>query len=400
MTTRHGRPSHVRPRPPSTGRPAPVKARPRAPTPDRLSSRRRVERSRRPWLPLRLLFVAAIAGLAIGVLFVASGGVGRVAASVGSTLAGFVDDITATPVPSEVVPELADAPVIQAPDEPYTNVPTIDLVGTIPEDAAGKDGNRIRIYLAIGDQDPGIMTELPVGDSVRFVVPGVTLVEGLNAFSATIVSKAGESDESPVVNYVLDTTKPRIVVSSPKDGGVVNAKSVSIKGDTQGRSQVRVFNATSKLTVAGAAGQDGKFSIAMPIVAGQNDISVTAIDPAGNVNQAVLSVLKGSGTLVASLSASAYQIKLSKLPERVRLSVSVIDPDGRPLEGAKVTFSLAAPDVPAVTSKTIQTGGDGTATWSTTIPKGATTGQVHATAIVKTTDYGQTTDTTVINIAK
>ena len=33
----------------------------------------------------------------------------------------------------------------------------------------------------------------------------------------------------------------------------------------------------------------------------------------------------------------------SRLPERVTLSVAVTDPDGRPLEGARVTFTLAAP---------------------------------------------------------
>ena len=53
-----------------------------------------------------------------------------------------------------------------------------------------------------------------------------------------------------------------------------------------------------------------------------------------------MSVLKGSGKLEATLSASAYTIKVSKLPERVTLSVAVTDPDGRPLEGARVTFTL------------------------------------------------------------
>jgi hypothetical protein len=135
-------------------------------------------------------------------------------------------------------------------------------------------------------------------------------------------------------------------------------------------------------------------------VAGQNDIGVTVIDPAGNVGHLVMHLLKGSGKLEAALSASAYTIKVSRLPERVTLSVAVTDPDGRPLEGARVTFTLAAPGVPAVTSKRISTAGDGSASWSTTIPKGATKGQVSCTVIVQTTRFGETTDRTVINIAK
>jgi Bacterial Ig domain len=400
MTTRHGRPSQVRPRPPSTGRPAPAKSRTRAPAPGRLAAHRRVETTRRLALPFRLLFVAAIVGLGAGVLFVASGGIGRVAEGLGATLAGFVDDLTATPVPSVLPPSLAGAPVIEKPDEPYTNQPTVDLVGTIPEEATGQLGNRIRLYVAIGEQDPGVVTEIPVGQTIRFVIPEVTLVEGSNAFSATIVSDAGESEPSPVVTYVFDPTIPRIVVSSPRNGAVVNAKSVSIEGETQPRSEVRIWNATSNLTVNGAADENGKFAISLPIVAGQNDIGVTVIDPAGNANHAVIAVLKGSGKLVAALSASAYTIKLSRLPERVTLTVSVTDPDGRPLEGARVTFSLAVPGVPAVTSKTIKSAGDGSASWSTTIPRGATKGQVSATVIVKTSRYGETTDRTVINLAK
>ena len=400
MTTRNGRPSQVRPRPPSTGRPAPAQVRARAPAPSRLAAHRRVETTRRLALPFRLLFVAAVVGLGAGVLFAATGGVGRVADALGSTLTGFVLDITATPVPSQVPSSLADSPLIEKPDEPYTNEQTIDLVGTIPEEATGIEGNRLRLYVALGEQDPGIVTEMPVGRSVRFVVPGITLAEGSNAFTATIVSDDGESEPSPVVTYVFDATNPRIVITSPGNGAVVNAKTASIEGETQPRSEVRVWNATSNLTVAGAADENGKFAIALPIVAGQNDIGVSVTDPAGNVGHLVMAVTKGSGKLAASLSASAYTIKISKLPERIQLTVAVTDPDGKPLEGARVTFALAVPGVPAVTSKAIQTAGDGTATWSTTIPKGATTGQISATVIVKTTRYGETTDRTVITLAK
>jgi hypothetical protein len=399
MTTRNGRPSQVRPRPPSTGRPAPAKARTRAPSANRLAAHRRVETTRGLALPFRLLFVAAVVGLGAGVLFAATGGIGRVADVLGSTLTGFVSDITSTPVPSELPPSLAGAPFLEKPDEPYTNEAKVDLVGTIPEEAAGVDGDRIRIYVKIGDGEPGVVTEVPVGNTVRFVVPEVTLAEGANAFTATIVSDAGESDPSPVVTYVYDATIPRIVLSL-HDQDVVNAKTATIKGETQARSRVGVFNSTSKQTVNGAADENGKFAINMPLIAGSNNIVLTVVDPAGNVNHAIINLLKGSGKLEASLVASAYTIKLSKLPERVRLSATVTDPDGRPLENARLTFTLAAPGVPAVTSKRILTAGDGSASWSTTIPRGATAGQVSCTVIVQTAKYGQTTDRTVINLAK
>ena len=46
--------------------------------------------------------MAAVVSLCAGVLFAATGGVGKVADVLGSTLTGFVDDITSTPVPSVI----------------------------------------------------------------------------------------------------------------------------------------------------------------------------------------------------------------------------------------------------------------------------------------------------------
>jgi hypothetical protein len=231
-------------------------------------------------------------------------------------------------------------------------------------------------------------------------VPGITLVEGVNAFTATIVGPGGESEPSPVVTYVYDVTKPRISLTSPANGAVINAESVQLVGQTQPRSQMRVRNATTNAIVTGEADASGNFSLALAIGTGTNDIGITAMDPAGNENHLVLAVRHGSGVLSASLSGSASQVKLSSLPARTELTVVVSDPDGRPLEGARVTFTLTVPNVSVITSSTMETGGDGTATWSTSIPKGAKTGLVSATVIVQTTQYGETTNRTVMTIVK
>src|SRR5690242_21790074 len=122
MTARRSaRPPQVRPRAPSTGRPAPTSTRSRAPSPTRLAGHKRVERGPGIALPFRLLMAVAVVALGVGVLLVASGGLGRVVASIGTTFSGFVTDLTSTPVPSASEPTVADAPVIQPPAEPYTN---------------------------------------------------------------------------------------------------------------------------------------------------------------------------------------------------------------------------------------------------------------------------------------
>ena len=400
MTTRRGgRPPQVRPRPPSNGRPAPIKARPVAPTPSRLAAHRRVERGPGIALPFQLLMGAAVVALGIGVLIFANGGLGTIAGAVGSTFNGFVTDLTRTPAPSAPEPVAADAPSLELPDEPYTNQPTVDLVGTVPAAIAGQADTRIRIYLAIGKGDPGVAIEVPVGSSQHFLVPGMSLSPGANTFTATIVGATDlESDASPAVTYILDKTKPKITITAPKANATINGKSVQVVGKTQGRSAISIRNQTTNSTVTGAADSKGAFSIAIPIGTASNKILVTVTDPAGNVNAATVTVRRGTGKLTANLAASYYQVKRSLLPESVRLTVTVTDPDGRALQGAKVTFTLAVPGVPAITSSTMTTSSTGRATFTTTIPKGATAGQVSVTAIIQTVDLGDITDRTVITI--
>ena len=159
-------------------------------------------------------------------------------------------------------------------------------------------------------------------------------------------------------------------------------------------------NLTTNATVTGASDDKGGFNLVLPIGTGVNQIAVGAVDPAGNAGSVNLAVRRGTGQLRASLTASFYQVRLGKLPEPVTLSVSVTDPDGRPLQGASITFTLAVPSVPAIASSVLTTAADGTATFTTTIPKGATTGQCSVTVIVQTKPFGDTTDRSVITIAK
>src|SRR5512138_3522007 len=187
MTTRRGsRPPQVRPRAPSTGRPTPSPARSRAPAPGRLAQHRKVERGPGIALPFRLLMGLAVIALGGAVLIAASGGFGKVAAAIGTTFDGFVTNLTRTPAPSPTELVAADAPSLEAPDEPYTNQASIDLVGTIPRAVVGAEDTRIRIYVAIGKGDPGIVREIPVGTTSGFTAAAVALSPGANAFTATI----------------------------------------------------------------------------------------------------------------------------------------------------------------------------------------------------------------------
>ncbi|HZC32273.1 MAG TPA: hypothetical protein VE640_03185 [Candidatus Bathyarchaeia archaeon] len=403
MTTRRsGRPSQVRPRPPSTGRPSPTKVRPRAPAPGRLAQHRRVDRGPGIALPFRALLAVLVVALGAGVLLLATGGLGKVVAAIGPALGGFVTNLTTAPSAGPSAAVVADAPVLVSPDEPYTNQATVDLVGHVPAAVAGSTDSRIRLYVAIGDGKPGVVTEVAVGASQQFLIPGVQLSPGVNAFTATIVGSGGlESDSSAVVTYILDTTKPRLVISAPKNGATVNARTVQLTGQTQARSTMSVRNLTTNATVTGAADETGAFNLVLPIGNGVNQIEIDSVDPAGNQTTVSLAVRRGTGALKASLAASVYSVRARNLPDPVTLTVAVSDPNGQPLKGANVTFTLAVPGVPVIASSTLTTSGDGTAAFTTSIPKGATPGlQASVTVIVHSADFGDTTARTVIAITR
>ena len=207
------------------------------------------------------------------------------------------------------------------------------------------------------------------------------------------------SELSAVVRFVMDASPPKITVTSPKNNATVNGKAVTLKGKTQARTTLLARNDASGSSIAGTAGADGTFTLSLALSPGVNTITIVGTDPAGNVTETSLKVKRGSGKLTAKLTASAYQIKRSRLPEPITLSATVTDPDGKPLADADVTFTLSMPGIPTVTIDG-KTNANGRASFSTTIPKGADVGQGSATVLVTSKELGSTEDYTVISIVK
>jgi len=397
MTTRRDpRQTHVRPRPPSTGRPAPVKVRPRAPAPTRLSVHRPIQRDRGLPIVAKLGLLAAIALLGLTVLYLGAGGLGTVFGGITASIGGFITDITAAPTPKPSTFTVSDPPSLQQPAEPYTAEATVDLVVTVPSAVAGDATSRIRVYLALKDQAPAPIQEAPVAATAQTVIP-VELTKGINDFTVTIVGPGGESDPSPVVRYVLDQAPAKITIYSPKEGAVVNGTAVEIRGKTQARSGLIARNAANGSSTSGAAGTDGLFTLSLGISTGTNEITITGTDPAGNVKELVLTVRRGSGKLTAALGASAYRLSVAKLPQDLTLTAAVADPDGNPLAGADITFTLSIPGIPTVTQD-LQTDEQGRATFTTSVPEGADPGQGSATILLSSEEFGSAQDFTVITI--
>ena len=397
MTTRRDpRQTHVRPRPPSTGRPSPVKVRPRAPAPTRLSVHRPIQRDGGLPVIAKLGLIAAVALLGLTVLYLGVGGLGGVVGGISASLGGFITSITAAPTPRPSAISASDPPTLEQPVEPYTAESTVDLVVTVPSEVAGDPNSRLRVYLALKDQSPTPIQEAPLAATQQTVIP-VELTKGINDFSVTIVGPGGESDPSPVVRYVLDQAAAKITIYSPKEGAVVNGPAVEISGKTQARSTLIARNAANGSSVNGSAGTDGLFTLILATSTGTNEITITGTDPAGNAKEMVLTVRRGSGKLTAVLGASAYKLSIAKLPQDLTLTAAVSDPDGNPVVGADITFTLSIPGIPTVTAD-YKTDDQGRAAFTTAVPVGADPGQGSATILLSSEAFGSTQDYTVITL--
>ncbi len=317
-------------------------------------------------------------------LMIGLGLVGPAVSSMGGALGGMVGSLThivSSPSPTSDG-TVSGAPVIEPPDSTTTNIASVDLTVQVPEAIVGLSGYTCRLYVALGDAQPIAVTESPVGGTATLVLSSVALVAGANTFTATVVGPAGESAPSQPVTITLDVSKPKITITSPKDGSAATGTSITVKGKTQPASTVRLQNDANGAAATAAADDTGLFSIPIAIAAGPNNITITVTDPAGNGNTATITVTKGTGTLRVSLSGTVYRFESSRLPTNVTFTAVVVGADGNRVSGAQALFTVSVPGLQALVSSVITTDSKGTATFSTTIPKGATAGSGLATVLI------------------
>ncbi|MFI5200666.1 MAG: hypothetical protein ACHQXL_09875, partial [Candidatus Limnocylindrales bacterium] len=127
MTTRRGRTSQVRPRPPSTGRLQPARPKPRPTQPPRPGSRRTSSSATSLPLVAKAALAAAVVVLGAVILFNAPGVIGSILGGFGQAVSGVVGKLSQTAAPSATDTVLPPAPLLTIPTQPYTNQLTLDL---------------------------------------------------------------------------------------------------------------------------------------------------------------------------------------------------------------------------------------------------------------------------------
>jgi hypothetical protein len=349
---------------------------------------------------MKAFLAASVLALGGAVLWVGSGAVGPFISTVVAGFGGFVSQVgvvASSPKPT-AAPEIPPGPTIDAPAQTATNQDTVNVTVNVPASVTGIEGYTVRLYVTLKGADPVILVEEDVGETAVQVLSQVKLSPGRNDFQAAVFGPGGESERSAIASWILDTSKPKISVISPKNNSKVAKSPVKVKGKSQAGAEIRLANANNNAVATTTAGADGLWTASIEVDNGGNVITVTATDPAGNQNSTTLNLRKGSGKLIAVLSASGYRFRASKLPRGITLRVAVTDPDGKRLAGARALFTVSVPGIEAIVSGEITTNGDGIATFQTNIPSGATKGSGLATVLVTTDSDGTITDRQVLTI--
>ena len=342
-----------------------------------------------PSLGRRIGVLVVLAALG-GAIILAAGGIGgnKPATPVVSPSPRAVTTTgrTSRPLPS---PPVA-APRITTPKNPLIKARTIDLHVTVPEPGTTMTGLEVRVY-----RNSRLLASQKVERVGRMKINGVPLRRGTNKLTATIANAGGDGPRSATVTITVDDQPPKVSVKSPHSNTTLNARRVTITGRTEGGLSVTARNATSGSKVTGTSDAAGAYSLDVSLVPGRNVISVGTRDAAGNLGSASVVIIRGDGRLAANLVLSRDKVRLKSLPKTMNADVTVMDANGRPVEGATVSFSISPPGWQLTSNYSTTSGSDGKASWShIALPRaGAVAGDGFVTVQVTTADGSSTTDT-------
>ncbi len=124
--------------------------------------------------------------------------------------------------------------------------------------------------------------------------------EGQNTLHIVATDAAGHSTDS-VRTVIRDTQQPVLTVNSPANNAVTKQTSITVSGSVTDQTAVTVNANGVPLPVDGA----GQFTGQVPLAEGQNFVTVTATDAAGNAATVVRSVTRDTQAPVLTVSAPA-----------------------------------------------------------------------------------------------
>ncbi|NOZ95862.1 MAG: hypothetical protein GXP47_14150, partial [Acidobacteria bacterium] len=163
------------------------------------------------------------------------------------------------------------------------------VTAATPQTITGTADDAVTVTVA---GQPAVVT------SGAFTATGVSLSEGDNAILIEATDPAGNT-ASTTLTLILDTTAPSIAIGAPADGTLTAESSTMVTGtaDDAHLQSVKVNGATAAL--AGAS-----FQASVPLTAdGSHELTVTALDAAGNTATASVTVERDASPPVLTVDS-------------------------------------------------------------------------------------------------
>lgn len=162
---------------------------------------------------------------------------------------------------------VVDVPVITSPKNGFNTKDSEIIV-------EGEASPQTNIKLLNNGEEIGV-TE--TGEDGKFTF-STELTEGENEFTAITLVNGEKTTESESVMVILDTEKPNVTITSPKDGDKTNRETTIVEGTVSDNYLDAVQVNGQKVAVA----EDGTWSKRILLDEGENTITVVAKDRAGN----------------------------------------------------------------------------------------------------------------------
>jgi hypothetical protein len=164
------------------------------------------------------------------------------------------------------------------PDQPvFSNIPKATKNNSITINGYTQSGYSVKLFV----NGPEVANVVAGADGI-FTFYDIKLIDGQNTiFAKTVDNTNVESDSTNVFNIYVDKDKPKIDITSPKDGDRIKNldKRISITGKVSEKAQVKI---NDKIAIVKP---DLTFDFLLGVQnEGNVKISIVATDEAGNEN--------------------------------------------------------------------------------------------------------------------
>lgn len=216
---------------------------------------------------------------------------------------------------------------------------------TSPENLITVGSSPINIYGTVDDSSAtvtvnGIPATITNG---QFIVPNVTISEGMNTIVARAIDKANNVATASI-NISLDSTPPQIAITSPKDGYRTASSSVTVTGTINDIVRGTVNDNQGSVIVNGidATISNRNFIVeSVPLNPGENTITAVGADQWGNTASASI-IVEYDNTprkVINIISGNNQSGPVgSTLPDP--LIISVTDKSNSPVPGATIIYKI------------------------------------------------------------